>query len=314
MSLVERAFTGLVVHLDGTHVADGLLRLTPTGTVPGDTSEMGTRKSVTFDIAAGVVSGTILAPGNYKGEVLVGGVVVHSYTFGVTATVPADPLTLQAMYAASVTADDVVVVEGPAGLNWHGAWSSGHAYAVDDAVSHDGASYMCTAAHTNQEPPNAAYWDVLAAKGDTGSAGAQGPAGPQGIQGIQGPAGSDGADGANGTNGTNGTTPQVYHLDEPGALVDGTLCTWVAASGEIDAAAGVLGTGPSGEEDDMTLTLKLNGTTVAILCWVTGGTTAALDGGYSLPVAVSDGDLLTAVLANSTGAADLTANFRGTMT
>lgn len=307
MALTERAFTGLVVHLDGTPVADGLLRLTPTGTVPADTVEMGTRKSVTFAITAGVVSGTILAPGNYKGEVLVGGAVVHSYTFGVTETVPADPLTLQAMYAASADAEDVVLVEGPAGLVWEGAWSGATAYAVDDAVSHNGASYICTTAHTNHEPPNASYWGVLAAKGDTGAQGVQGPQGIQGVQGVAGADGAPGADGADGTNGTDGSTPQVYPLDEPGALVDGTLCTWIAAAGSITSAAGVCGTAPTGA---MTLTLKKNGASTAVLTWTGGNATATASG---LPVTLTGGETLTAVLATSAGGADLTANFRGVL-
>ena len=49
------------------------------------------------------------------------------------------------------------------GINWKGAWSASATYAVYDAVSNDGSSYICTAAHTNHVPPNASYWDVLAA-------------------------------------------------------------------------------------------------------------------------------------------------------
>lgn len=114
-AVTTRSFTGNILYPNGTAVPSGLLRVTPTGTVPADSGEMGTRKSVVFTITNGVVSGTILTPGNYKGEVLVNGTVVHSYTFGVTETVPADPLTLQAMYSASVTAEAVVLLEGPAG-------------------------------------------------------------------------------------------------------------------------------------------------------------------------------------------------------
>jgi hypothetical protein len=50
-------------------------------------------------------------------------------------------------------------------LTLQGTWSSGTAYAVNDAVTLSGASYACTAAHTNQQPPNAAYWMQLAAAG-----------------------------------------------------------------------------------------------------------------------------------------------------
>jgi hypothetical protein len=60
------------------------------------------------------------------------------------------------------------------GLNWLGHWDNGTAYALDDAVEDQGSSYVCTQAHTGNQPPNATYWTVLAERGDTG---AQGPAG-----------------------------------------------------------------------------------------------------------------------------------------
>ncbi len=37
-------------------------------------------------------------------------------------------------------------------------WSSSTAYSVGDKVAHEGSSYSCIQAHTNQEPPNATYW------------------------------------------------------------------------------------------------------------------------------------------------------------
>lgn len=61
--------------------------------------------------------------------------------------------------------------QGDPGLVWLGAWNSGTSYEVDDAVENNGSSYICTAAHSNREPPNASYWDLLAEKGDTGAAG-----------------------------------------------------------------------------------------------------------------------------------------------
>ena len=57
---------------------------------------------------------------------------------------------------------------GGGGTNWRGAWSGSTAYAVSDGVTHNGTSYVCTTAHTNHEPPNASYWDVLAAGGSGG--------------------------------------------------------------------------------------------------------------------------------------------------
>ncbi len=57
------------------------------------------------------------------------------------------------------------------------AWDSGTAYIPGDGVTHGGSSYFCKVGHTNQEPPNATYWGLLAAKGDPGAPGAGGVSG-----------------------------------------------------------------------------------------------------------------------------------------
>lgn len=61
-------------------------------------------------------------------------------------------------------------------------WISAKTYAVFEVATLNGTSYVAIAANTNQSPPNATYWQVLASKGD------------------------DGATGTPGTNGTNGAT------------------------------------------------------------------------------------------------------------
>lgn len=48
------------------------------------------------------------------------------------------------------------------GVVWLGDWSNATAYVLNDAVQHNGSAYVCNTAHTNQEPPNASYWDLLA--------------------------------------------------------------------------------------------------------------------------------------------------------
>jgi hypothetical protein len=91
-----------------------------------------------------------------------------------------------------------------------GAWISATAYTVGDFVSHGGSSYTCIANSTNNEPPNATYWALLASKGDqgiqgeTGATGATGPQGEQGIQGIQGIQGEQGTQGEQGVQGIPG--------------------------------------------------------------------------------------------------------------
>ena len=58
---------------------------------------------------------------------------------------------------------------GPVGMNWLGAYSGATSYAVDDAVSYNGSSYICKLASTGNVPTNTTYWDVLAEKGASGS-------------------------------------------------------------------------------------------------------------------------------------------------
>lgn len=102
-----------------------------------------------------------------------------------------------------------------------GTWSSLTAYTVGDFVDVNGSSYVCIANNTNQTPPDATYWALIASKGDAGDEielqqsathiqwryvggswtdlvalsdliGPQGIQGNQGIQGIQGNQGTAG--------------------------------------------------------------------------------------------------------------------------
>lgn len=56
--------------------------------------------------------------------------------------------------------------EGPSGfvegvMLWHGDWSGATSYSVGNCVRSGGATYVCTQAHSNQQPPNATYWSVM---------------------------------------------------------------------------------------------------------------------------------------------------------
>lgn len=82
-----------------------------------------------------------------------------------TAAEAAQTAAESAQTAAEVARDEVIDTK----IVWKGGWDSGTAYAVNDAVTNDGASYICIQAHTNQEPPNATYWDVLAERGAAGA-------------------------------------------------------------------------------------------------------------------------------------------------
>ena len=52
---------------------------------------------------------------------------------------------------------------------WKGAYSAGTAYIVDDVVSYNSSTYICTANSTGNLPTDTSYWDVMAA-GFTGDA------------------------------------------------------------------------------------------------------------------------------------------------
>ncbi len=109
--------------------------------------------------------------------------------------------------AGAVGATGAPGAPGPAGMpgvagqsiNWRNGWSNSTSYAVNDAVSLNGSSYIAIASSTSMSPDaNPAVWSLLASIGGAGPAGAAGsdgatgPAGPIGFQGIQGPQGSPG--------------------------------------------------------------------------------------------------------------------------
>jgi hypothetical protein len=85
--------------------------------------------------------------------------------------------------------------QGPTGqgYNWKGAWSSATAYVPYDTVFSGGDSYVCIAGNTNQVPPNATYWSLMAQQGATGPTGATGSTGPAGSTGAAGPTGTRGS-------------------------------------------------------------------------------------------------------------------------
>jgi hypothetical protein len=108
--------------------------------------------------------------------------------------------------------------QGPSGdIVWTNDWNGGTSYIVNEAVSSGGASYVCNTAHSNQVPPNAAFWDVLAEKGD------------QGIQGVPGP----------------NTVTTIYLT--AGSEASGVTSTSNAAFGSmVDVIAGMTTTPPAG--------------------------------------------------------------------
>src|SRR5437588_780025 len=58
---------------------------------------------------------------------------------------------------------------GSGGVNWTGPWNGSTAYAVNDAVSFSGSSYISILAGTNQQPDmSPSFWNLLAQEGAAG--------------------------------------------------------------------------------------------------------------------------------------------------
>jgi len=98
-------------------------------------------------------------------------------------------------------------LNGTPGLTWRGAWNSIENYAVNEAVSYGGGSYLSTTATNLGQRPDVspASWAVLAQGGTAGAAGATGAQGLQGTAGAAGTTGAIGATGATGAAGAVGT-------------------------------------------------------------------------------------------------------------
>jgi len=56
-------------------------------------------------------------------------------------------------------------VPGSGWNQWKGNWSSSTAYNLNDEVALNGSSYICISPNTNQVPPNATYWGIVAQAG-----------------------------------------------------------------------------------------------------------------------------------------------------
>jgi len=92
-------------------------------------------------------------------------------------------------------------------VTFQGGWLIGTSYALGDAVSYGGSSFIALQANVGREPDiSPTYWGLLATAGTTGPAGATGPQGLQGPTGVAGAAGATGATGPAGPQGPAGAT------------------------------------------------------------------------------------------------------------
>ena len=126
-------------------------------------------------------------------------------------------------------------------LVWRGAWNSSSSYAISDAVSHNGSSYISIAASLNSAPPSAS-WELLAQQGSSGV----------GTGDVTGPASS-----------TSGAVA-VFASGTGKSLSDsGVLISTLAVKGPL-ASSGITGAAGAGVNSDITsligLTTAISGT------------------------------------------------------
>lgn len=134
---------------------------------------------------------------------------------------------------ASCPAGETLYTWERSGFVWRGDWSPGTTYAVNDAVSLDGTSYLSSVDDNLGNDPETSpdQWTILAlggADGETGASGPPGAAGPAGASGPDGPAGTTGpagdpgmpgAPGATGATGATGADGPTGPTGAPGAAL-----------------------------------------------------------------------------------------------
>lgn len=82
-------------------------------------------------------------------------------------------------------------VPGPKGLNWEGDWDPAVEYVADDAVAHEGSSWVAVAPNLGLPPhEEKAEWELLAKQGERGPEGPAGPPGAADAWGLRGNSGT----------------------------------------------------------------------------------------------------------------------------
>ena len=151
------------------------------GTVPADKAALamagvpsGESGSIVGTAAGVYAAGTTYSSGQYVTDQMSSWVYINA-TPGAGHAPPTLP-TASNSYWQLLTAQGE---QGPTGLigNWRGPWVTGTAYAVNDAASQGGSSYICLTAHTAGTFATdlaAGKWQLVVAKGDAGAAGTNG--------------------------------------------------------------------------------------------------------------------------------------------
>jgi hypothetical protein len=183
------------------------------------------------------------------------GVFTFSTTGGTVVTLnPGDRLTVTAPATQDSTLSDVSItlaatrsgVVSPGTpipiVTWRGAYASGTAYGINDAVSYQGSSYICIAPTTGNVPTNVSFWNILAQSGFTGYTGYTGPSGSASATGATGPAGAAGSTGPAGvgSTGPSGSPGATGYTGYTGAAGSGGV-TGAELTANKDQAGGYAG-------------------------------------------------------------------------
>jgi hypothetical protein len=120
---------------------------------------------------------------------------------------------------------------GITGINWRAAFDFVE-YNVRDVVQYNGSAYFCNTFIASGDvashiPGSSARWDLLSAKGATGTTGVTGQTGATGVTGQTGATGETGVTGQTGAVGNTGATgPQGTSIDFQGSVANtGSLPT-----------------------------------------------------------------------------------------
>jgi hypothetical protein len=152
-------------------------------------------------------------------------------------------------------------VTGPQGppASFQGPWNVATTYALGDAVSYNGSSYISLVAGNVGFQPDISNvkWALLAQAGATGSVGTTGATGPQGPAGPSGPTGPTGPTGATGATGPAGASGgginavnfvaafsngepspgSTYYISPASTVVNFSTNDSIANSGEVNFVA-----------------------------------------------------------------------------
>jgi hypothetical protein len=208
---------------------------------------------------------------------------------------------------------------GPQGppVSFQGTWNIATTYALGDAVSYNGSSYISLVSGNVGFQPDISNvkWGLLATAGTNGTNGATGATGPSGPTGAQGPAGPAGPAGANGSEVNaisyamqfvNPGTAGVYYISP---LYAGSNLTGNTTLGSNFVAmplactmsalnVGVNNYNAAGP-DVTTLTVYKNGSATAMSCSVTTNNNGSSCQDKTHTFAVSGGDSISVVFSET---------------